>query len=236
MFRRLRIAVAIAPILAALTYPLPAYADTAVAVDCGDGAPINATVDLATLTKLQASIQSMIDNPAGVTCGLSTDNLVSIGGGSGDPFVVGGGRYARGSTFDFGPGVSDACGINFSLNAHQDSTGFHGQQSYTIPNVDGCSQYAGHIHANVTCLAVSGNHAEIRGDITDATGFFTGIQQSGLSVFVSDVTDNGPPSSVVRDTAYLYNDADGSETACHAPGVYSYFERPMDNGNITVHD
>jgi hypothetical protein len=233
MFRRLRIAVAIAPILAALTYPLPAYADTAVAVDCGDGAPINATVDLATLTKLQASIQSMVDNPAGVTCGLSTNNLVSIGGGSGDPFVVGGGRYARGSTFDFGPGVSDACGINFSLNAHQDSTGFHGEQSYTIPNADGCSQFAGHIHANVTCLRIAGNKAEIRGDITEATGFFTGIQDI-FPVFVSDVTDNGPPSSTLRDTAYLTDDFAGTETAC-VPGELTQYQRPIDNGNISVH-
>src|SRR6266550_3103192 len=116
MLRRVRIALAVTPLLTGLLHPIPALADSPVAIDCGDGAPINASVDLATLTKLQASIQSMVDNPAGVTCGLSTGSLLSIGGGSGNPFVVGGGRYARGSS-DFGPGpVSNACGINFSMN------------------------------------------------------------------------------------------------------------------------
>jgi hypothetical protein len=233
MFRRIGLGLGLATVLLSLVSPTTAFADTPVTVDCGDGAPLSATLDPVTLTKLTASVQSIIDNPAGMACVLSTSDLLSIGGGSENPFVVGGGRYARGSS-DFGPGpVSDACGINFSLNAHQDSTGFHGEQSYTIPNVDGCSQYAGHIKANVTCLQVVGNKAEIRGDITEATGFFTGIQNI-FPVFVSDVTDNGPPSSVLRDTAYLTDDFPGTEGNC-AAGELTVFQRPIDNGNITVH-
>jgi hypothetical protein len=172
----------------------------------------------------------MVDNPSGMVCGLTTNGLLSIGGGSGSPFVVGGGRYARGSLL--GPGsVSNACGINWSMSAHLDSTGLHGEQSYTINNADGCGPYSGHVHATVTCLQVFGNEAEIKGDITEKTGFFSTLP---TTVFVSDVTDNGPPSGGVRDGLYMYDDYP-PDSVCAAPGQYSFYEIPIDNGNITVH-
>jgi hypothetical protein len=236
MGRRVGLGLGLAVALLGIARPTTAFADTPVVVDCGDGAPISATVDAATLAKLTASVQSILDNPTGMTCAVNADtSTIALAGGGSNPWVVGGGRYARGDLL--GPGsVSQACGVNFSMSAHTDSTGYYGQQSYSINGADGCSPYQGNINANVTCLAVSGNTAEIRGIITHASGFFTGIQQSGLSVFVTDVTDNGPPSSPIRDAVYLYNDFDGTQNDCVAPGVYSYFERPVDNGNITVHD
>jgi len=170
-----------------------------------------------------------------MSCALNADTSTVAPSGGSDPFVVGGGRYARGAIF--GPGsASYSCGVNFSMSAHTDSNGVHGQQSYSVNGADGCAPYQGNVDANVTCLAVSGNTAEIRGVITHASGFYVGIQQSGYSVFVTDVTDNGPPSAAVRDMVYLTNDADGTQYDCQVPGQYSVFERPVDNGNITVHD
>src|ERR1700747_3128588 len=114
-----------------LLLPLPAFADDAVTIDCGDGSPLATTVDLPTLTSLQASVQGMLDNPSGMSCALNQGGVVeptlTIGGSSGgDAFVVGGGRYDRGSG-----GSMQGCGLNFSISAHQDSTGFHGQQTIT---------------------------------------------------------------------------------------------------------
>lgn len=233
---RLPIALSLAIAFFGLWSPTTAYADTPVVVDCGDGAPLSANVDALTLTKLTASVQSILDNPSGTTCSLAAGTLDPTLTGGSNPFVVGGGRYARGAIF--GPNTASyQCGINFSMSAHKDQDGYHGHQSYTVNNVDGCSPYSGHISANVTCFAVNGNVAEIRGLITDVSGFYaTPGLLDGLHVFVSEVTDNGPPSALTRDMVYLTDDFDGTENDCTAPGAYSVFERPIDNGNITVHD
>jgi len=64
--------------LLALLVPATASADTLtlVTIDCGDGYPLTATVDLPTLTELEASVQAIIDNPSGLTCSLSTSPVL----------------------------------------------------------------------------------------------------------------------------------------------------------------
>jgi hypothetical protein len=53
----------------------------------------------------------------------------------------------------------------------------------------------------VTCIAVNGNEAEIRGLITKQTGSFgPEFFPPGEGVFVTDVQDNGDPSSGTPDT------------------------------------
>lgn len=232
-FRRL-IPAAIVGAAFALFLPLAALADGTLTVDCGDGAPLTTSADLATLTSLQASIQGMVDNPAGVSCALSQDALstptLSLGlSSSGSPFIVGGGRYDRG----FGPGSMQGCGVNFAINAHTDSTGFRGSQSFTVNNADGCGslEFNGHVKANVTCLDVVGNMGEIKGVVTEATGFYASYDPVGTLV-ETDVVDNGNPSSGVPDT--IDTPPNPTDSPCVAGS--DPFGFPVENGNITVHD
>ena len=151
-------------------------------VDCGDGFPVVSTVDNNTVNELQVSIQGMLDNPSGMTCVLTLPTAPASSQG----FVVGGGRYDRAE-----------CPINFSLSGHVDTTGAHGTQTATITSAQGAIPGCpgeGHIKANVTCVAIKGNVAEVRGVIMEQTGslgpqFFP----PGDTVFVTDVVDIGEP-------------------------------------------
>jgi hypothetical protein len=223
-----------AGIVFALAVPSTALADGIVTVDCGDGSPLTAAVDAVTLTSLQASIQGMIDNPSGMTCALSQSSLVdptlTVSSSDGNPFVVGGGRYDRGP----GPGSMQGCGLNVSISAHVDSSGFHGQQMITINNADGCSADQGQVKANVTCLKVDGNVAQIKGIISEATGpFFSSLAQPG-DTFENDVVDNGSPSGGTPDMIGQYPFSGAStSTSCEPDATLATF--PIENGNITVH-
>jgi hypothetical protein len=195
------------------------------------------TAGLATLTSLQASIQGMIDNPSGPSCTLSeggpVDPTLAIGTNSGgNPFVVGGGRYDRGP----GPGSSQGCGVNFSLNAHLDNTGAHGEQTYTVNNADGCGDFgfAGHVKANVSCLNVSGNAAQMKGTITEATGYYSSVVSVG-NVLETDVVDNGGPSSGNPDLIDNQVYPTGTSIACLVDPAHQFIFQ-VENGNITVHD
>ena len=212
-----------------------ALADGPVAVDCGDGSPLNAVVDAATLTSLQSSVGAMLANPTGTTCSLSAggiDPTVGIGASpSSRAFVVGGGRFDRGP----GPGSSQGCGLNFSLSAHTDKDGVHGEQTYTINNADGCGDLSlhGHIKANVTCLDVLGNDAQMKGVISEVSGaFFSSLAKVG-DTLETDVEDNGNPSGGVPDRIDVFPDSTpGANLACGVNEV-PFFE--VENGNITIH-
>src|SRR5438270_11461509 len=110
----------IAFIVLSLATSTSAAADSPVIMDCGDGSPLAANADTATLLSLQSSVQGMLDNPTGVTCsltaGASDPTVALVGGASDRPFVVGGGRFDRGP----GPGAMQGCGVNFGLSAHLD--------------------------------------------------------------------------------------------------------------------
>lgn len=205
---------------------------TLVTVDCGDGSPLQATVDTTTLTSLEASVQAITENPAGLSCTLSTSPLPSLTGptlgtsasaASSQPFVVGGGRYGR----------TDGCGVNFNISAHLDSNNVaHGTMAFAINNASGCAQ--GNEKASVTCLSVpvSTTAEEVRGDIYQATGSLALSETTPPTVLVTDVTDNGTPSTGTPDTIFQTTDSAGTEMACTTtPGVFG-----LDNGNITVHD
>ena len=215
----------------ALVLPVAAFADNLVNVDCGDGSPLSTAADAATLLSLQASVQGIVENPAGMSCSLSQsgppDTPLQVGApSSGKAFVVGGGRYGR----EF-----PDCPINFSLSGHLENNGAHGTQTATANNSDKTCNGEGHIKATVTCVAVSGNNAEVRGQITEQSGSL-GSQffPPGETVLVTDVQDNGNPSSGIPDTITQRVDATGTELNCTAPLGPQLFT--VDNGNITVRD
>jgi len=131
-----------------LLQPAIGHADTLtpVTIDCGDGSPMSGAVDLSTLASLQASIQGMVDNPAGLSCSLSQLALADpLSASKPGGFVVGGGRYDR-----------DVCPLNFGLSAHIDSAGIgHGTQTLSANNSNPDCGGTGHVKANVTCVAIS---------------------------------------------------------------------------------
>jgi hypothetical protein len=141
------------------------------------------------------------------------------------PFVVGSGRY---QAFV----VLGGCLLHFHVKARMTPRGFKGIQIVKMaenqpPDAPSfCTP--GEAKANVTCLSVADNIAEIRGVIFEATGFFEGLANETL---ITDVTDNGrrscgaPPDKILQVT----DGSAGSESSCTAsPGVESV------QGNITV--
>ena len=145
---------------------------------------------------------------------------------SGSAFVVGGGRYDR-----------SECAINFSLSAHQTPNGANGTQTATMSNapgaISGCPGQ-GHVAATVTCIAANGNQAEIQGVVTEATGSMGPPFSNVGDVFITDVQDNGNPSSGTPDRIQQEDVPPGSTGGCSAPTSSEVFT--VDNGNVTVHD
>ena len=145
---------------------------------------------------------------------------------SGSAFAVGGGRYD-----------TSECAINFSISAHASSTGANGTQTATMSNapgaIAGCPGQ-GHIRATVTCIAVNGNQAEIQGIVTEATGSMGPPLGNVGDTFVTDIQDNGNPSSGTPDRIQQEDLPPGSTSGCSAPTSEEVFT--VDNGNVTVHD
>jgi hypothetical protein len=136
--------------------------------------------------------------------------------------VTGGGRYDTAE-----------CAVNFALNARTTPQGAQGTENSTMSNapgaIAGCPGQ-GQIVAKVTCVAVNGQDAEIRGVITKQSGSFgPEFFPPGNTVFVTDVQDNGDGTP---DTIVQYVDATGSEIDCQAPSGDQLFT--VDEGNVVV--
>jgi hypothetical protein len=149
--------------------------------------------------------------------------VASPAGGS-KASVNGGGRYDRAE-----------CAVNFSLNAKLTASGAVGTQTATMSNapgaIPGCPGQ-GHVKATVTCVAVNGHDAEVRGYITERSGSFGPEFFPAGNVFVTDVQDNGNPSAGTPDTIVQYVDQPGTQNSCQAPTGDQLFT--VDNGNVTV--
>jgi hypothetical protein len=81
--------------------PGSALGETSVTLNCDDGTSVQLLLDADTLTSLTASIQAMLDYPAGLTCtliqnplgGLSFFGHAALAAPGQEPFIVGGGRW-----------------------------------------------------------------------------------------------------------------------------------------------
>lgn len=227
-FERSVFALAAAVVLVFAVGASPATSDVGLGVQnvnlaCSDGSSTDVAVDAATLQALTSSVTAMSLNPAGLSCSLGQTSGSSAANGA---FVVGGGRYDRAE-----------CPINFAVNGHVDSSGAHGTQNATQTSapggIPGCPGQ-GHIKADVTCVAVDGNRAEVRGDIMEQSGSLGSEFFPPGNVLVTDVIDNGNPSLGIPDQIVQWVDAFGTEQNCDASIQGFYFA--VDNGNITVHD
>src|SRR5439155_9210545 len=116
-------------------------------------------------------------------------------------------------------GFDFRCWINFGLSAHLNNGRPSGTQTLTESAASAACGGEGHLKADVTCLAVDGNFAEMRGHILEATGalgqeFFP----NGSSVLVTDIEDNGNGSSAMPDRILQFELLPGTELAFGTAG------------------
>jgi hypothetical protein len=80
---------------------------------------------------------------------------------------------------------------------------------------------------------VSGNQAEVRGVVTEVTGAMLEVAAVG-DEFLTDVEDNGAPSSGTADRIQQADVPGGPTSGCAAPMTDEVFA--VDDGNVSVHD
>jgi hypothetical protein len=225
---------------------LPTETLTQVTIDCGDGYPTVATVDAATLTTIQDAVQSIVDNPSGMVCILSTSpapidaspspvalKMVSTSSAASTakgnpPFVVGGGRYV--SPFN-------GCIINFGLSGHMDKDGsFHGTQTVSSGAGNQPSPACqGEVKADVRCLSVdtaTGKVSRVEGIVTHATGIFASGSPPFFTPNVTPlrtITDDGGQPSGGTSPDHIRQDRDAN--GCFVDNVQ---RQQLINGNINI--
>jgi hypothetical protein len=174
--RRAFLAIAIAAGLAIGTaIPTAAIGETQVTLSCDDGTSTTLLVNADMLTGLTQAVQAMIDFPAGLTCTLAKDPLLTIFGTIAwaspgqSPFIVGGGRWlvpcaALGGGGGGGGGAPvqqppDTFWVNIAVNVHQaDDGSFFGTLNETIPANQFCPTFGtvgeSHFTSTPTCLVI----------------------------------------------------------------------------------
>jgi hypothetical protein len=206
---------------------IPDVAVQNVTLSCSDGTNLGLTLGAAEATGLTNAVTAMGLYPAGLSCGVSTQADPPPGGNPKTDYAVGGGDQ-----FAF-PAPTAACRQNFGFSAHTPS-GIpllaKGTFNDTVPG--GCAGLGntGELRVNINCVDVDGNHADMRGTVTKATGQFatsgSDFAASGQA-FIS-TTDDGP----FGDTLGVSPTSSASTSACGA----ATHEDLIMSGNITVHD
>jgi hypothetical protein len=194
-----------------------------VTIDCGDGAPIHANLNLTELAKVQGAAQAMLADPSDPSpCSLAQGSQPEPS--ETHPFVFGGGTY--GSVIN--------CELRFRIKASVDATGeAHGFQFAKAPP-DNCvgTPGDGELKATVTCVAVLGNVGEMRGIVTESTGpLFSGyLKIKPGDVLISQAEENAPP---IADQIFQFQGAPDSQNACVAE-IDNVQKFPLDSGDVEV--
>jgi len=205
----------------------PAVSDVGlqnVTLSCSDGTNLDLALSPAEVLSLANAVTAMSLYPAGVTCGVSTQaaNPPTAGSKKFDSAVGGGDQFA----------FMHPCSINFGFSAHTPAGmpfGAKGSFNETVPG--GCAGlgFTGQLRVSVDCLAVNGNHADMHGTVTKATGAFAndGFSEGG-DAYISTTEDaiSNMDSLGVKPTS------DGPLSACGR----TLNEPLILNGNINVHD
>jgi hypothetical protein len=201
----------------------PAVSDVGlqnVTLTCSDGTNLDLTLSAAEVLSLTNTVTAMSLYPAGLTCGVSTQaDPPTAGSKKFDSAVGGGDQFA----------FMHPCSVNFGFSAHTpDETplGAKGSFNETIPG--GCAGlgFTGQLRVSIDCLDVNGNHADMRGTVTKATGAFAndGFTEGGPA-YIS--TTDG-----MFDTLGVSTTNTGLSLACGG----TVDEPLILHGNINVHD
>jgi hypothetical protein len=214
--------------LIALVVGIPTAApDTdlqSVTLSCSDGTNVDLTVGLDAVTELTDAITEMTLFPAGLACGVTTQANPPPGGNPGMDYNVGGGDLVK--VVGFAP-----CFFNFGVSAHtQSGSPLRARGTFNLEVPGGCAAGTGgnKLQVRIDCLDVLGNHADMKGTVTKATGsFFNDGFREGQPAWISD-TDNSraPFDTLGWSTSSIPSGQCGRAT----------FEAETTHGNITVHD
>lgn len=166
----------------------PAVSDVGlqnVTLSCSDGTNVDLALSPAEVLSLTNAVTAMSLYPAGLTCGVSTQaaDPPTAGSKKFDSAVGGGDQFA----------FMHPCSINFGFSAHTPAgipLGAKGSFNETVPG--GCAGlgFTGQLRVSIDCLAVNGNHADMHGTVTKATGAFAndGFSEGG-SAYISTTED-----------------------------------------------
>jgi hypothetical protein len=241
-------------------YPVTAFGDTQVKLSCSDGTISQLVVDADTLFGLTQAIDAMAQYPAGLTCTIATTPVVLNFGAvalasSGDPFVVGGGRYQLPCGAPGLPGLggggaaattaaaktADFYWVNIAVNAHQKVGGVVGTLNETIPSGQ-CVPH-GHFTSKPTCVTVVNNVAYVTSVVTQTSGdtgfttpnfFASGPVTEGNNIRFSFI-DNGNPGHQPPGVNDGLNGIIAADDMCADASNSPLPIVDLPNGNISVH-
>ena len=165
MRRALMTVAVITGLMLGTAFPVLGLGDTQVTLNCDDGTSMTTTVDADTLQSLVASVQALLDYPAGLTCTLLQSPVVSFGAvayaGQKPPFISGGGRFVHDCPSGTGTYLT-----NFGVNAQTKADGtVAGSFHMKVP--DNQCVNGGSVHTKATCINVfAGSPGTYRGWLT----------------------------------------------------------------------
>jgi hypothetical protein len=222
--------------IAALVVGIPTAApDTDlqnVGFSCSDGTNLGLTLSSTAVTDLTNATTAMTLFPAGLSCAVTTQADPPPGGNPQTDYAVGGGQ-------EFAFPTTGPCRMNFGFNGHVPtgtSTGTPAQGTFNETVPGGCAGFGdtGQLRVDITCVYVSGNHADMNGVVRTATGpFATEGSDFALTghAYIS-TTDNGPfPGDELR-IKPAFDTPPGVGSPCGK--VLS--ETPLVNGSINIYD
>jgi hypothetical protein len=218
--------------------PVSGLGETNITLNCDDGTSMTMALDADGLTALTASVQSLLDYPAGLSCSLLNLGPALRFGSVAyawkkEPWVNGGGHFSRPC-----PGGSGIFWTNVAVNVH-DQDRVIGTFNLTIPGNQCVPQ--GHFHSTPTCLTIDpvnppGARAWILAQIQETSGDATSLGGGAApGVFVrASFEDNGNPGQQsTKDKLNWSTEFANTSTCPSNTPPFPVIE--LTDGNITIH-
>ena len=200
-----------------------------VTLSCSDGTDLGLTLSTTAVTDLTDATTAMTLFPADLSCGVSTQADPPAGGNPNSDYAVGGGQ-------EFAFPTTGPCRMNFGFNGYVRTGTSAGRGTFNETVPGGCAGFGdtGQLRVDITCVYVSGNHADMNGVVKTATGPFAteGSDFAATGHAFISTTDNAPfPGDELRI----------KPTPDTPPGVGSpcgkvLSETPLVNGSINIYD
>jgi hypothetical protein len=234
--KRVALALAVAVgLLFGTAVPVTGLGDVNITLNCDDGTSMTMAVDSDTLTGLTASVQSLLDYPAGLTC-----TLINLGPAltfgsvayawKKEPWVNGGGHFSRPC-----PNGDGVFWTNVAINAH-DQDRVIGTFNLTIPG-NQCVP-SGHFHSTPTCLTIDpvnppGARAWILAQVQETSGASVG-GAAPMDYVRASFEDNGNPGQQTTKDKLNWSTEFANTSTCpsNTPPLPVI---ELTDGNITVH-
>jgi hypothetical protein len=212
-----------------------AIGETQVRIDCSDGDSFTLAVDLDTLAALTASIQAMLDYPAGLSCALTQLPATAVSFGSvamaasKNPYVIGGGQTVVPCNPDGSGTATFVAHMNVKIRTSDGV--LSGSANLGIPG--GQCVGPSTLKSTATCLAVlpvtaQSGRAWADSFVTSTSGAFFAPNEGNTIGWMFE--DNGPKGSATKDRFRVIE----SESSCPAPGDPPASIFVLEKGDLTI--